>query len=567
MNGNLLKTRNDGIVKQKIKQIIAAAVKAAHEAGALPSCEIPPIEVEEPKLEVHGDFSTNIAMVSAGVQKMAPRQIAEVICKYFPIEPNMTERTEIAGPGFINFFIHPAFWHPILTTIHLQDQHFGSSDLGKGKRVQVEYVSSNPTGPLHVGHGRGAVVGDSVANLLSFCGFDVQREYYINDSGRQILNLGRSVYLRGRELMGETIVFPDECYKGRYIVEYAKALMESQGDSVFRQNEKTGIASCARYAADHIIIGIRNDLDSFGVTFDRWFSEQSLYDEGKVAAALEELKKRQTVYKSDGALWFKTSSFGDEKDRVVVRRNGQTTYFASDIAYHQDKYARGFEWVIDVWGADHHGYIPRMKAAVEASGYQPSQFNVILVKLVHLFRSCAPVAMSTRGSEFVTLKSVVEEVGKDAARFLFLTRHHESPLDFDLEVAKKKSNENPVYYVQYVHARISSILQKGRERGIKKVIRDDAAISRVLAPEEIQLMKAMSRYTETISTSAASMEPHRLTFYLMDLASRFHTYYNKHRVLTDDPILTKGRLYLVSAVQKVIRSGLTLLGVSAPEKM
>lgn len=554
-------------MKQKIKQIIAAAVKAAHEAGALPSCEIPPIEVEEPKLEVHGDFSTNIAMVSAGVQKMAPRQIAEVICKYLPIEPNMTERTEIAGPGFINFFIHPAFWHPILTTIHLQDQHFGSSDLGKGKRVQVEYVSSNPTGPLHVGHGRGAVVGDSVANLFSFCGFDVQREYYINDSGRQILNLGRSVYLRGRELMGETIVFPDECYKGRYIVELAKALMDSQGDSVFRQNEETGIASCARYAADHIIVGIRNDLDSFGVTFDRWFSEQSLYDEGKVAAALEELKQRQTVYESDGALWFKTSSFGDEKDRVVVRRNGQTTYFASDIAYHQDKYARGFEWVIDVWGADHHGYIPRMKAAVEASGYQQSQFHVILVKLVNLFRSGAPVAMSTRGGEFVTLKSVVEEVGKDAARFLFLTRHHESTLDFDLEAAKKKSNENPVYYVQYVHARISSILQKGRERGIKKVIRDDAAISRVLAPEEIQLMKAMSRYPETISASAESMEPHRLTFYLMDLASRFHTYYNKHRVLTDDPILTKGRLYLVSAVQKVIRNGLTLLGVSAPEKM
>ncbi len=554
-------------MKQKIKQIIATAVKTAHEAGTLPSCEIPPIEVEEPKLEVHGDFSTNIAMISAGVQKMAPRQIAEVICKYLPIEPNMTERTEIAGPGFINFFIHPAFWHPILTTIHLQDQHFGSSDLGKGKRVQVEYVSSNPTGPLHVGHGRGAVVGDSVANLLSFCGFDVQREYYINDSGRQILSLGRSVYLRGRELMGETIVFPDECYKGRYIVEYAKALMDSQGDSVFRQNEETAIASCARYAADHIIVGIRNDLDRFGVAFDRWFSEQSLYDEGKVAAALEELKKRQTVYESDGALWFKTSSFGDEKDRVVVRRNGQTTYFASDIAYHQDKYARGFEWVIDVWGADHHGYIPRMKAAVEASGYQQSQFHVILVKLVNLFRSGEPVAMSTRGGEFVTLKSVVEEVGKDAARFLFLTRHHESPLDFDLEVAKKKSNENPVYYVQYVHARISSILQKGRERGIKKVIRDDAAISRVLAPEEIQLMKAMSRYPETISTSAESMEPHRLTFYLMDLASRFHTYYNKHRVLTDDPILTKGRLYLVSAVQKVIRNGLTLLGVSAPEKM
>ncbi len=554
-------------MKQIIKQIIASALKSAHAAGALPSREIPPIEVKEPKLEIHGDFSTNIAMVLAGIQKMAPRHIAEIICEHLPTEPQLTERTEIAGPGFINFYIHPVFWHPIMTTIHLQDREFGASNLGKGKRVQVEFVSSNPTGPLHVGHGRGAVVGDSVANLLAFCGYDVQREYYINDSGRQILNLGRSVYLRGRELMGETIEFPDECYKGKYIIELAKALMDSRGDSLFKQNEETGSGSCARYAADNIIAGIRNDLDSFGIGFDRWFSEQSLYDEGKVAAALEELKKQQTVYESDGALWFKTSSYGDEKDRVVIRRNGQTTYFASDIAYHQDKYARGFEWVIDVWGADHHGYIPRMKAAVEASGYQPSQFHVILVQLVNLLRSGEPVAMSTRGGEFVTLKSVLEEVGKDAARFIFLTRHHESPLDFDLEVAKKKSNENPVYYVQYVHARISSILQKACERGIKKVIQDDAAISRVLAVEEIQLMKAMSRYPETIVSSTESMEPHRLTFYLMDLASRFHTYYNKHRVLTDDLTLTKGRLYLVSAVQKVIRNGLTLLGVSAPEKM
>ena len=554
-------------MKEKISQIIDSAINSAHKAGMLPNGDIPLIEINEPKLEGHGDFSTNVALVSANVQKMAPRQIAEAICSQLPVEPGMIERTEIAGPGFINFFIHPAFWHPLLSTIHLQDMRFGSSDLGRGKRVQVEYVSSNPTGPLHVGHGRGAAVGDAVANLLSFSGFQVQREYYINDSGRQIFNLGRSVYLRGRELLGERIDFPDECYQGEYIIDLAKTLLESQGGDIFKQDEETGSDHCARYAADQIIAGIRDDLDSFGVTFDRWFSEQSLYDSGKVDTTLEKMKKNETVYQTDGALWFKTSAFGDEKDRVVVRRNGKTTYFASDIAYHQDKYARGFEWVIDVWGADHHGYIPRMKAAVEASGYQRKQFHVILVKLVNLFRSGEPVAMSTRAGEFVTLKSVVEEVGKDAARFLFLTRHHESPLDFDLEVAKKKSNENPVYYVQYVHARISSILEKGRGRGINRLDRDDTAISRVLAPEEIQLMKAMSRYPETVAAGAKSLEPHRITFYLMDLASRFHTYYNKHRVLSDDPILTTGRLYLVSAVQKVIRNGLTLLGVSAPDKM
>ena len=324
---------------------------------------------------------------------------------------------------------------------------------------------------------------------------------------------------------------------------------------------------CAHFAAAKILDGIRDDLKLFGVEFDRWFSEQSLYDSGRVAEILEQFRKQGTVYEKEGALWFKTSDFGDEKDRVVVKANGETTYFASDIAYHQDKYDRGFERVVDVWGADHHGYIPRMKAAIEACGHQRDQFDVILVQLVNLLRAGEPVAMSTRAGEFETLRDVIDEVGRDAARFIFLTRHYESALDFDLEVAKQKTNDNPVYYVQYVHARIASIMRKGGEQGPGDISWDGQAVARLTAAEEIDLIKALARYPDVLAGSAKSMEPHRVTYYLMELASAFHSYYNKHRVLTDDPLLRCGRLILILAVQKVIRNGLTLLGVSAPERM
>jgi len=554
-------------MKQKIKNIVTNAAKAAHARGLLPSDKFPDLEVETPKIEIHGDFSTNLAMVSAKTQKMAPRKIAEAIIAHIKDPENIIEKTEIAGPGFINFFIEPTAWHPLLHEIHTADERYGASNIGKGESVQVEFVSSNPTGPLHVGHGRGAAVGDSVANILDFCGYVVQKEYYINDSGRQIQTLGQSVFLRYSELMGETVEFPDTCYQGAYIRDLAGTLREKEGDLLLNQDAETSIARCARYAADRIIAGIREDLLSFGVEFDRWFSEQSLYDDGILDAVIKDFQKRDLIYEKEGALWFNTSRFGDEKDRVVVRQNGRTTYFASDIAYHQEKFERGFDRVIDVWGADHHGYIPRMKAAIEASGRRREQFEVILVQLVNLLRGGEPVAMSTRSGEFITLKEVIEEVGPDAARFIFLTRHYESPLDFDLDLARKKSNENPVYYVQYVHARISSIVRKGRERGIEEITGDDDAIALLTAPEEIQLIKWLSRYPEVVAVSAALMEPHRITYFLMDLASAFHAYYNKHRVLTDDAQLTMGRLFLVAAVRKVIRNGLTLLGVSAPEKM
>lgn len=555
------------MIKSTLKQIVREAAQRAHAEGHLPSADFPDVEIEEPKNESHGDFSTNLAMIMAKVQKMPPRKIAEILQPYLEEAAAWIQKTDIAGPGFINFFIAPNAWGPVLTTIHAANDRYGASSIGEGRKIQVEFVSSNPTGPLHVGHGRGAAVGDSVARILAFSGYDVQREYYINDSGRQIRTLGLSVLLRYQALFGESIDFPETCYQGDYIIEMARALKDQQGDRLLAQSEDEAVTTCARYAAGLIIEGIRQDLLDFGVSFDQWFSEQSLYDSGRVDTCIATLREKKQVYEKDGALWFKSTAFGDEKDRVVVRNNGITTYFASDIAYHQEKFERGFDRVIDVWGADHHGYIPRMKAAVAASGVNPENFQVILVQLVNLLRAGAPVAMSTRAGEFVTLQDVVNEVGSDAARFLFLTRHYDSPLDFDLEVAKQKSNDNPVYYVQYVHARIASICRKAEIDLPEGAPLDPQALAALTDPEDVQLIKQLNRYPDTVQTSARFMEPHRVTFYLMTLAGAFHSYYNRQRVLTDDPITTKGRLYLVTAVQKVIRNGLALLGVSAPDHM
>jgi len=554
-------------MKNRIKKLIIEAASQAQAKGLLSSVDFPEVNVEKPKVEAHGDFSTNFAMVTASLQKMAPRKVAQAIVDQLNDSGRLLEKIEIAGPGFINFYVTPAAWHPVLLEIQKTDRRFGASELGGGERVQVEFVSSNPTGPLHVGHGRGAAVGDSVANILAFCGYDVQREYYINDSGRQIQTLGRSVFLRYRELFGKSAPFPEDCYQGDYIREIAGRIKDQQGDGLLHREEDEAVMYCARTAAGDIMEGIREDLALFGVSFDEWFSEQSLYDSGEVDRILAESRKRDIIYKKDGALWFKTSDLGDEKDRVVVRQNGQTTYFASDIAYHNDKYRRGFQRVIDVWGADHHGYIPRMQAAIEACGHERNQFQVILVQLVNLLRGGQPVAMSTRAGEFVTLRDVIDEVGKDAARFIFLTRHYESPLDFDLEVAKQQTNENPVYYVQYVHARISSIIRKAVENGMADVQWDETAIARLLELEEIQLIKTLAEYPETVATSAEKLEPHRITFFLMNLAAAFHAYYNKHRVLSEDPVLSRGRLVLVESIRKVIRNGLALLGVDAPDKM
>ncbi len=555
------------VMKSAIQEWILNAARKAHAAGVLPSDLFPDVEVDEPKSDAHGDFATNFAMLSAKSQKLAPRKIAQALVDRLSDPEGRLARVEIAGPGFINFYLQPWAWPPVVAQVLARDERYGASDIGQGRRIQVEFVSANPTGPLHVGHGRGAAVGDSVARILALCGYDVQREYYINDSGRQIQTLGRSVILRARQALGEEIAFPEDCYPGDYVREIAQAVLAEKGADFIRRDDEATILYCARFAAGKIIAGIRQDLAQFGIGFDQWFSEQSLFDSGEVAQSLEELKAREVVYLQEGAWWFKTTAYGDEKDRVVVRQNGQTTYFASDIAYHRNKLRRGFERIIDVWGADHHGYIPRMTAAVEAAGGRREQFQVLLVQLVSLLRGGQPVAMGKRSGDFVTLKEVLDEVGRDAARFIFLTRDYVTPLDFDLEVAKQKSNDNPVYYVQYVHARIASILRKAQEQAVADVAWNAAAGRRLVEAEEIQLIKALARYPEVVAAAANALAPHRITFFLMQLAALFHAYYNKHRVLTEDGELTVARLCLVLAVQKTIRNGLTLLGVTAPEQM
>lgn len=555
-------------MKNLLRQLITEAANTAFDNKELNSNEFAEFVIEEPKADAHGDLSTNFAMVNAKTLKMAPRKIAQILIRHIGNDNPLIEKAEIAGPGFINFFISTAAWYPVLNDIYKKDTRYGFCDMGKGQKVQVEFVSANPTGPLHVGHGRGAIVGDSVAALLAACGYDVHREYYINDAGKQIRTLGLSVFLRCQELDGKTVEFPEDCYQGDYIHDIAKALTDEKGDWIHTISKDEAIAFCSEFAADRMIVRIRSVLNSLGIEFDNWYSEQALVDSGKVESVIRKFKDRDLVYEKDDALWFRTEQFGDEKDRVVVRNNGQSTYFASDIAYHQDKLDRGFDRIIDVWGADHHGYIPRIRASIAASGKDEKQFVVILTQLVNLLRKGVPVSMGKRSGHFVTLKEVIDEVGRDAVRFIFLTRHYDSPLDFDLEVAKQKTNDNPVYYVQYVHARISSIIKKAREEnGVMEITFNETAVAKITEPEELRLIKHLARYPETVCAGAEFMEPHRVAFYLMELAADFHAYYNKHRVLTEDPDLTAGRLYLIFAVQKVICNGLTLLGVSAPDTM
>jgi arginyl-tRNA synthetase len=555
-------------MKHIIKNMVIAAARKAVDAGMLVSGHVPEMEIEVPKHESQGDLSTNFAMVSAAIQKMAPRKIAEAVIAHMEPEDRI-DKIEVAGPGFINFFLRPSAWHPVVDQVLAADDRYGASDFGQKERVQVEFVSANPTGPLHVGHGRGAAVGDAVGNILRFAGFSVSKEYYINDSGRQIRTLGTSVWFRLLELAGNTVDFPEDCYKGDYIKDLAREVLDREGPDFITRKEAEAIDVCARYAAGRILAQIRQDLADFGVTFDQWFSEQSLYDSGRVQQSIDVLKKEGRVYEKDGALWFRTQDFGDEKDRVVVRSNGLTTYFASDIAYHQEKYERGFDRVIDVWGADHHGYINRLAAAVMAFGKQRDRFQVILVQLVNLLRGGKPVQMSTRAGEFVTLKDIVDEVGKDAARFMFLSRSYDSGLDFDLEVAKQKSSDNPVYYVQYVHARISGILAKAKALHPEMDVdfTQGQYLSKLVAQEEIQLIKTLAGFPEQVEKSAATCHPHVIFTYLMTLATAFHAYYNRHKVITEDTELTLARVSLVLAVKKVIRNGLFLLGVSAPERM
>ncbi|MGB5217826.1 MAG: arginine--tRNA ligase [Smithella sp.] len=554
-------------MKNKITKIIENALNVSRQKGQLPDFQPSSVEVEPTANAQHGDYAANAAMILASQVKQNPRKIAQIIQENITDPENIIEKTQIAGPGFINFFIRDDVWHGALKNIEDENEQYGNVDLGHARKVQVEFVSANPTGPLHIGHARGAVVGDVIANLLTTAGYQISKEYYINDAGNQMNNLGKSVLLRYRELSGEKIDFPDTCYRGDYIKEIARDILNKEGDQYLLADEQKTIGYFTKLAGNAILDEIKIDLQDFGVTFDEYFSEKELYKDNGVSHLLNELQKQGFIYSDGETLWFKTTAFGDDKDRVVIRQNGEPTYFAADIAYHQNKFSRGFEMMIDIWGADHHGYMPRMWAGIQALGHEKDSLKIILVQLVNLLRGGAPVAMSTRAGEFVTLREVLDEVGKDAARYNFLMRRSDSHLDFDLELAKKQSNENPVFYVQYAYARICSIIRMAQERGIAVPVYTDIDPSRLKEPEEKNLIKMLVRYPEMIYGAASSLEPHRLTFYLNELAGVFHSYYNKNKVISDDPGLTGARIFLIKIIKIVLQNALKILGVNAPEKM
>lgn len=554
-------------MKKALLEHVRKCLENCYANGTLSSGLMPEMVIEVPAHAEHGDFATNVAMQLAKPEKKAPRQIAEILVKDLASNKELLEKVEIAGPGFINFFIRKDLWQESLKSIVAAGDNYGKGTAGTGKKVQVEFVSANPTGPLHIGHGRGAATGDAVASILSAAGFEVIREYYINDAGNQMDTLGRSVYLRYCELLGKSSEFPENCYQGDYIKDIARDLVTKFGSRYLDAPEDESIPVFSRLGGDIILQGIKQDLEDFGVVHNTWFSEQTLFDSGKVAEAVSSMQQSGYIYENEGALWFRTTDFGDDKDRVVVRGNGVTTYFASDIAYHKEKFERGFDWVIDVWGADHHGYVPRLKGIVQGLGRSADDLKIILVQLVSLLRDGVPVAMSTRSGEFVTLKEVVDEVGRDAARYFFLMRRSDSQLDFDLELAKRQSTENPVYYVQYAHARICSIFETVTERGLVPADFTKIPLDKLESSEELSLIKLLGQFPEVVEGSALNFEPHRITYYLQELAGLFHSFYNKHRVIGEDPELSAARLLLLKCTAQTLKNGLTLLGVSAPERM
>ncbi len=554
-------------MRKELKDKVEEAYRQLAGQGDLPEGKIPDGHlISVPKQEEHGDFASNFALMMASSLKMPPRKIAEALKALLEEDP-IFSRVEVAGPGFLNFFISDSYWQGHLKDIVQAGESFGRSSEGAGKKVLVEFVSANPTGPLHVGHGRGAAVGDSLARVLDAAGFSVTTEYYINDAGNQMQTLGRSVYLRYQEHLGRKIEFPKECYQGDYIKEIAADIAEQEGSRFL----DTPFEECAEFFIDwavrEISSGIKRDLADFKVRFDNWYSEKTLHESGAIEKTIAELMERGVIYEKDGALWFRTTDFGDEKDRVVRRSDGRLTYFAADIAYHRDKFQRGFELLVDIWGADHHGYVPRVKAAVEALGHDPDSLKVLLVQLVNLIEGGELKAMSTRAGEFVTLREVLDEVGSDAARFIFLTRRCDSHLDFDIDLAKSQSQENPVYYVQYAHARLCSVFEKAGQAGLELDDRAKPDLSLLKTQEEFRIMKMLASFPELVASSARALEPHRVSYYLQELAGLLHKFYAKHRFVGEDEALSRARLFMARAIRVVLANGLSLLGVSAPEKM
>jgi len=591
-------------LKDHIQTLLSAALDRLREQGVVPAEVDVPVQVERARDRRHGDFASNLAMRLAKPARRSPRELAEALVAALP-PSEWVAQVAVAGPGFINFTLDPAAWPQVVSRILEAGEAFGHSSIGAGQRVQVEFVSANPTGPLHVGHGRGAAYGAAVADLLAAAGFQVHREYYVNDAGRQMNILAVSVWLRYLETCGEAVPFPSNGYRGAYVRDIAARLRVAEGERLCRPasevfagvpadapegDKEAHIDALIRRArellgeADYrrvfdlglslILEDIREDLEAFGVVYEEWFSERSLVASGAVEKAVARLRAAGHTYEKDGALWFRSSAFGDEKDRVLVfwrhRSNIRNllSYFAHDIAYHMDKMERGFERVIDIWGADHHGYVPRVRAALEALGCDVSRFDVLLVQFAVLYRGGEKVQMSTRSGEFVTLRELREEVGADAARFFYVMRRCEQHLDFDLDLAKSQSADNPVYYIQYAHARVCSVFRQAREKGLAwDRTRGEAALARLTEDHEQALLERLSRFPELVESAALAHEPHQIAHYLRELANDFHTYYNAHQFLVDDADLRNARLCLIEATRQVIANGLALLGVSAPERM
>ncbi len=565
-------------MKQTVTEILLQALSRAKEKGELKLETLPAITLETPREKTHGDLATTLAMTLAKPEAKPPRKIAEIIIGNIQDEEGLIEKTGIAGPGFINFFLKQDRWKKTLFEIDSDGHAYGLLNIGKGEKVLVEFVSANPTGPLHVGHGRGAAVGDALANLLTAVGYDVTREFYINDAGRQIKLLAKSVYSRYLETQGYDVPFPEDGYHGSYISEISgsaeiKAILgpvtikAGAVPDAGAATAATAMSGVAEASKELMLKEIRTDLEAFGVRFDIWFSEKGLLSDGSVQKSIEELKERGFAYEQDGALWLRSTAFGDDKDRVIIKKDGEYTYLATDIAYHRNKLARGFKTLVNIWGADHHGYIPRVQAVIQAFGHPKDSLHVLLVQLVAILRHGKPVPMSKRAGTFVTLRDVVQDVGADAARYIFLTRRSDSHLDFDLDVAKEQSRENPVYYVQYAHARLASLFREAETRGIVVPKSDAVDLALLDLEEEQNIIKALAKYPEVIEESALAYEPHRLTFYLQDLAGLLHNYYFKHRVITEDLKRTAAKLFLMKQVKTVIQSALKILGVGAPERM
>jgi arginyl-tRNA synthetase len=586
-------------LKTQLEKLLTDAVATLQADGSLPAGLTPEVMIERTRDRAHGDYASNLALLLAKPARSKPRDIAEKLVAVMETGDPL-QKIEIAGPGFINFFLGNEAWHSVVDDILAQGDRYGRSDYGKGKRVQVEFVSANPTGPLHVGHGRGAAYGAAVADLLAAVGYSVHREYYVNDAGRQMDILAASVYLRYLDLCGATVTFPANGYQGDYVWDIAATLHREHGETlqhpvadVFQDvppDEPAGGDKEAHIDAiiersrtllgqtqyrlvfdeglNTILGNIRQDLKEFGIVYDEWFSERSLSDDKSVEAGIERLQKSGHIYEKNGALWFSSTDFGDEKDRVIVRDNGQSTYFASDIAYHANKLERGYDRVIDVWGADHHGYVPRVKAALKAIGDDPDKLDVLLVQFAILYRGGEKLQMSTRSGEFVTLRELRREVGNDAARFFYVMRKCEQHMDFDLDLARSQSNDNPVYYIQYAHARVRSVFRQLQEKHYSWD-RDagNAGLSTLTESHEQDLIIKLSRYPEILEAAAINHEPHQLTHYLRELANDFHTYYNAHTFLVEDDTVRNARLNLIEATRQVIANGLGLLGVSAPDTM